>query len=592
MPFIAMLAYLFLAGSPASTIHLSYTVRIDPADFSTFGVRMQVLGEPAEFTIAAAAHSEYDDKYWHYLEGIAVDHGTVERIDSVRWRVYAPAGNAVISYRIRPPAVSGLRAAWRAYLTLDGGLTGGPHTFLYVIGAERAPARVTLDLPPGWRIATGLAPASAPRTYTARDMAQLLDSPILVGPHLSMSSFQVGGVPHEIVYWGTPAGVPFDTAAFRAGIERLVRTIVAFWGSMPYRRYTFLFEDGAFRGGLEHRNSVTLGAESAELARDPLAVIGEVAHEFFHTWNLMTIRPAEYRDVDYRVQPPVAELWFSEGLTIFYADLLARRAGLPTAHPTREDRLASLLARYLGNSGYGRHSAETISRTAYNAPSGALGDFSGSTHLQGEVIGAMLDLIVRNATGGARSMDDVMRLLLARPSSQRVRREEVEDAVATVCRCAVHAFFDAHVQGAAPIDPARYLAPLGLRTVVTSAPATTTAGQPAVDLRVRGVQDAPDDTLQLFFWDPSAAWVRAGLHTNDRLLAFNGERSATWEAFRARLARLRIGDTVEVEVLRDGAPRRAAFTASGYEVLSVRIEEVAGATERQQRLRAAWREGR
>ncbi|MGQ0703182.1 MAG: M61 family metallopeptidase, partial [Gemmatimonadales bacterium] len=211
-------------------------------------------------------------------------------------------------------------------------------------------------------------------------------------------------------YWRLPEAQPFDTLAFVDGIRHIAEATISLFGSAPYRHYTFLFQDGAY-GGLEHPASVTLGAPSRTLASDPHAFLAETAHEFFHTWNLMRIKPVEYLGLTYRTQPPVAGLWFSEGLTLFYADLLLRRAGLPPPHPTRIAHLESLMARYWNNQGYVRFSAEAISRVAYNAGPGALGDYSASVHLIGELIGAMLDLRIREATRGERSMDDVMRVM-------------------------------------------------------------------------------------------------------------------------------------------------------------------------------------
>jgi predicted metalloprotease with PDZ domain len=69
------------------------------------------------------------------------------------------------------------------------------------------------------------------------------------------------------------------------------------------------------------------------------------------------------------------------------------------------------MSSYINNPAYALFSAEQVSRVAYNAEPGALGDYSASTHLEGELIGTMLDLIIRDATRGRRSMDDVMRLL-------------------------------------------------------------------------------------------------------------------------------------------------------------------------------------
>src|SRR5213595_4238662 len=150
-----------------------------------------------------------------------------------------------------------------------------------------------------------------------------------------------------------------------------------------------------------------------------IAFLQETAHEFVHTWNLMAIRPVEYHDIDYRTQPPVASLWFSEGLKMFYADLLQRRAGIPVRDSTRTAHLERLIGSYIFNPAYGRFSAESISRVAYNAEPGELGDYSASTHLQGELIGTMLDITIRNSTGGQKSMDDVMRLLFDRSSPAR-----------------------------------------------------------------------------------------------------------------------------------------------------------------------------
>src|SRR5687768_12884478 len=339
---------MFAALLMQSPVRVDYTLRVDTADLSTFEVTMHILNAPDTFTIAAAAHPEYDDKYWRYIEGMTVQNGTIARADSVLWRVRSNGPEVTVRYRVRPPVTEGLRGAWRAYLTPTGGLVGGPHAFLYVLGAEFAPATVTLRLPRGWSAATGLHATREAGVFTAANVDTLIDSPIVVG-YLREWRFDIENVPHRIVYLGMQNGAQFDTTAFRSGVERLARETVSFWGSMPYSSYTFIFEDGAWAGGLEHANSVTLGAPSAELAKDPSAVLREVAHEFVHTWNLMRIRPIEYRGVDYRVQPPVAGLWFSEGLTIFYADLLRRRAALPVEDPKREVYLASLIARYLAN---------------------------------------------------------------------------------------------------------------------------------------------------------------------------------------------------------------------------------------------------
>jgi predicted metalloprotease with PDZ domain len=572
---------------------ISYTVTLNERDTTGFDVRMVLRNAPDTFRIAMAKHPEYDDRFFRYVENLRSGASvTISQQDSTVWRVVAPHGETVvIEYRIALPPKVLPRAAWIPFLSPRGGLTGGPHTFMYVVGAEQAPAHVELRVPDAWTIATGLTPTRKWRTFFAPNAYVLMESPILVGSFPSWD-FSIDGVPHTIAYFPSATGVRFDTAAFRDGVERFANEAVKLFGRPPYREYIFQFQDDAW-GGLEHHNSVTLGARSALLAENPQALLPETAHEFFHTWNLMRIRPAEYTGVTYRQIRPVPTLWFSEGLTIFYADLLTRRAGLPAETPTRTEHLASIISRYLSNPGQSRFSAEQISRVAYNAPPDALGDYNASSHLQGEVIGTMLDLLVRDASNGRRSMDDVMRLMLERGSSSRgFTTADIERAVADACECAVKPFFDAHVRGGRPIDFDRYLALIGLKTAVASEPATR-EGQPVPDHRLWAWNPPGDTLMSLLINNPESIWGKAGLHSGERVITINGNTVRTWPEFRQMLSGTRIGDVVHfvVKAPRASAPRTVTVKVSGYERPVVRIEEVFSATEKQLRLREAWLAG-
>ncbi|HYJ78831.1 MAG TPA: PDZ domain-containing protein [Longimicrobiaceae bacterium] len=574
---------------------IHYTLRVDSADLGGFAVEMRIRNAPDSLRLAMSAHPEYDDRYWRYLEGLRIESpaggAAITRVDSAVWRVSAPGGASVVRYRIRLPVPQETpRGAWRPFLAPTGGLVGGPHAFMYVVGQTLIPSHVTLDLPANWQVATGLTPTSDPRTFFAPTADALVEGPMLVG-HQSTWRFAIDGVPHRVVYWRGADAVPFDSVEFVRGIRLMAEQAVAVFGRPPWREYTFLFQDGAY-GGLEHANSVTLGAPSADLALDPHAYLRETAHEFFHAWNLMRIRPAEYRTVDFRVQPPTAGLWFSEGLTIFYADLLPRRAGLPVHDSTRAAHLQTIIASYFGSSGNSRISAERVSRAAYNAEPDALGDYSASTHLQGEVIGAMLDLVIRDATDGRRSMDDVMRLMLDRFSGERgFLGADVEATVEEVCGCDVTPFFDAHVRGGSPIDFDRHLALIGLRARVSTRPAVDREGAPIPDLGVWGYERAADRSFRLRVSSPDNAWARAGLHTGDRLVSVNGTAVATWAELRPIVRRARIGDTVRVTVDRPSGRFTAAVVVPPLVQPAVTLEPLPAVTERTRRIAREWEAG-
>jgi predicted metalloprotease with PDZ domain len=399
----------------------------------------------------------------------------------------------------------------------------------------------------------------------------------------------VNGVPHTVVYLPQPDAAPFDAVSFVAGIRRLVSEALKIFGKPPYLHYTFIYQDGA-DGALEHLNSVTIGAQSQNLARGLAGVFQVTSHEYFHTWNLMRVRPVERVGVRYRHAEPTPVLWWSEGVTIYFSDLLLRRAKLPVPEPTRAAHLENKIATYLLTPGYSRLSPERVS-LASDDPL-ALGDDFASVYLQGELLGATLDLMTRAATRGRRSLDDVMRALSDRFTPQRgITGRDIERAVHDVCGCDAHPFFEAYVRGARPIDFDRYLRAIGLRAQVSWSPALGGDGKPAPDLRVFAFVTPEDPAPRLRLTNPDSAWGRAGLHTGDRLVSLDGHAVATAADFRAWLGQLSVGQTARLGVTRGGAVSTVTVLITGYERPTVRIEEIADATAEQLRLRAQWADG-
>lgn len=574
---------------------ITYSLRVDSADLSGFDVSMTVRGRRDTTLLAMVTHPEYDDKYWRFVRDVRVEGSsrgaTITRADSSLWRVIAAGDSFVVRYRLVLPAPrEGERAAWMPFLAPTGGLVGGTHSFMYVVGETLAPSQVSLDVPASWTIATGLAPTSTSRTFFAPSAIVLVESPMLVG-RLREWRFSAGGVPHRVVYWPRPDAVPFDTTAVVSGIQRLVEATIALFGRAPYREYVFAIQDGAY-GGLEHPSSVTLGASSRSLAEGLAPFFGELAHEFFHAWNLMRIRPVEYADVTYRTPTRSRGLWFSEGMSMFYSDLLRRRAGLGASTTTRTAHLEALIGRYLAAPGNGRLSAERVSEAAYGGGPGQLGDYTASTHLQGELIGAMMDLEIRHATNNRRSLDDVMRLMLVRYAGEHgFTSRDVERTVAEVCGCNVSPFFDAHVRGGRPIMFDDYLRHMGLHADVSWRPSLGEDGRPVPDLRAFPYDLGDGLGPRLAVTDPESAWGRAGLHSGDRFRAVNGQPTATADSVRAVFRRLRSGDTVHVDVERNGARRSATVVMAPFDRPFVQLREIASPSAAQRELRARWESG-
>jgi len=574
---------------------VDYTLQVDSAGASGIRVEMRIHGAAAEFRIAMVAHTEYDDEYWRYLAGLRGEsaRGKVEvtREDSTLWRVRGPAGEVTLHYRVDFPVSSPMdQAAWKAHLTPSGGLIGGPHSFLYYVGAEHAPVGLTVILPAGWKIVTGLHPAAGPGSFTASGVEQLTDSPLLVGLIRSWR-FEVNGVPHQIAWLGRAAGVTFDTSRFVGTVERLARETVGMFGRTTYRDYQFLFEDGS-HGGLEHRNSVTIGIQSADLARDPDAYLGQIAHEFVHTWNEVFVRPRSWIGVRHLPPAPTGELWWSEGVTLYFADLVLRRAGLPVRDSTRVARLERLMTNYLANPSHALVSPEQTSR-AFNQPPDATGDYTPSMFAQGEMLGTMLDLMIRGGSGGRRTLVDVMKTLLARFSPEHgFAGADLERAVSEACACEADPFFERYVRTPGALDFGPWLAAVGLRAVVSWAPALSPAGAPAPDLRVWTDDAGADSVLRLRIWFPGTQWGRAGWHTGDRLDSLNGVAMHDPQQFRRALDQLHIGDTVRAVGAHGPASVSRMMIVTGYDRPAVRLDLRPDATPAERMRLAQWTSGR
>ncbi|HEU4630079.1 MAG TPA: PDZ domain-containing protein [Gemmatimonadaceae bacterium] len=587
---------------------LHYTVRVDGADLQQFEVRLDVRGAPDTLVLrlpiwAPGAYRVAD--FAQYVRDLSATTGedgddalsVRAEPDSSRWTVVTRDGRATVRYAVRfPSAVAAHTPNNRSFLQPTGGLLDGPLTYVYVEGEKLAPAHVTFQLPDGWRIATGLRPTSDPRTFFAPSYDVLVDSPVLMGA-LHVWPFTVDGVPHRAAYWPSPAAVPFDTTAFVAAVRRSVEGARTVFGRLPYRDYTFLFIDGT-GGGLEHLNSTSIGVRSTSLARDPRASTGVTTHEFFHAWNVKRLRPAPLGPFDYQHPVHTTGLWFAEGVTDYYADAIARRVGFVDEARAR-DALATSIESYLNNPAHDRVSPERSSWTAWNGP-GANDGYSISYYLQGALIGELLDVQLRQATGLRRGMDDVMRLMFARyAGAQGYRGEDIVHAVNDVCGCDLHRFFDRHVAGAQEIDFDSLLAPLGWRVVATRAAATTDDGAPAPDLRISvtgfaGIGSAggvAGSTPKLSLSDPTSAWYRAGLRAGDAVLRVNDRPVTDGDSFRAALGQPAIGSQVRVTVRRDGRELTVPVTVTGYERVAVRLEDVAEVTPAMRAMRRAWMTG-
>jgi predicted metalloprotease with PDZ domain len=266
---------------------------------------------------------------------------TKVQLDKCSWKIDCKPGKPlVLRYQIYARDNS-VRTAW---LDADRGFFNGTSVCLKVEGHAASTHQLEVREPAktrGWSLATGLKVEKINKqgygTYSAASYDELVDCPVELGKFWS-GTFMARGVPHRFVVAGALPG--FDGARLLADTKKICEEEIRFWHGNkkpPFTSYLFMLnavDDGY--GGLEHCNSTVLICNRKDLPRVGEAKVSEgyttlrglISHEYFHTWNVKRLRPAEFASYDYTQENYTELLWFFEGFTSYYDDLLLRRAGL------------------------------------------------------------------------------------------------------------------------------------------------------------------------------------------------------------------------------------------------------------------------
>ncbi|MCL5288278.1 MAG: PDZ domain-containing protein, partial [Acidobacteria bacterium] len=316
----------------------------------------------------------------------------------------------------------------------------------------------------------------------------------------------------------------------------------------------------------------------------PAAFEGVTAHEFFHLWNVKRIRPRTLEPVDYTKENWTRALWFAEGVTSTYGSYTLVRSGLWTREQFYSD-LAGQIMELESRPAHSWKSAEEASLDAwlekysqYRRP-----EYSISYYNKGQLLGVLLDILIRDASNNRASLDDVLRDLNENFAKRGRFYDETKDLRAAVEHAAGKSFgdfFSKYVSGTEELPCKNTLVLAGLRL--------QSLGQVRADLGF-SVGRGPGTVPTVAQLDPGSAAEKAGLREGDVVLELNG--AAMPRGVTNWLRQHQPGETVRVKVRRGGAERELSFTLGQRQELLYRIEEIEASTEKQQRIREGLLKG-
>lgn len=522
----------------------------------------------------------------------------VTRVDDQTWQVpFMNSPSLTIKYKVFANDLSG------TFSDLDSrhaNFNGG-NIFMYVVNHKQDLVALSIEPPKDWRIVNGRTAASDQRDWQFPNWDILIDTPTEIAPDWTEDKFKVNGKQYHVVVHslGNEGG---KRGALVRDIEKIVKAETTMWGAPEFDSYTFLIHfanDGHSGDGMEHLTSTQIilpGALGDAGMYD--ATLDTVAHEFFHVWNVKRLRPIELGPWDFTRPASTRGLWIAEGITNYYGHLMQRRAGL-WDDAKLWTTLAQQITQVENAPGSRLMSAEESSLSAPfiddapHAQQTNLANTSISYYPKGEVLGIVLDLLIRGRTNGKASLDEVMRRMyeqfyLKSPNAtyylrgRGYRAEDFEQMVSQVAGADMSDWFKRYVRGVESPPYEEAFAQVGLRFV--SEP------QQPVGVGISADEsDKANYTIGRVRADSPAA--EAGLEVGDKLMFFGGLK-VTPTNFMRLLGRYKPGDRVALIVQRGARTVPTSITLGAPQILNYRIEEMKDSPAETKALRVAWLNGK
>ena len=500
---------------------------------------------------------------------------SISKINKNTWRVAlsAPTKKIQVSYRVYAFELS----VRTSFLDDSHGYINPASVLLYVNDFANLPQDINIEPYKNFKVVSTALKGTGKFTYQAKNLDELIDSPIEIGNH-KVWDFKVNGIPHQIAFYGT---TKVDSVKFVGDVTKVCEEAQKVVGEHPCDHYLFIMHNiGRGTGGLEHLYSTTCSVSRSayESERGYQGVLSLLAHEYFHLWNVKRIRPKSLGPFDYENENYTHNLWLSEGMTSYYSGVILQRMG-KISNQDYANRIAAEISSVENTPGSHLESAADASWDAwikYYRPNENSRNQTVSYYDKGSLLGYVLNAWIIKSTQGQKCMDDVFKHLYQayyKKLNRGFTDAELEDAFSKVAGTSAKPLFESYVYGVQTPDYQNLFNEFGFTWSNTNeGKSIPYVGFTAVAGKIVSV------------YRGASAYVH-GLNVGDEIVSAN---KANFEGLDKLLADKKVGDTILFSVKRDGLERTFVVPVQQSPMLAFSLTDQKTLNENQKKLRLKW----
>jgi predicted metalloprotease with PDZ domain len=505
-----------------------------------------------------------------------------EIISKNTWRIESnDASKMTITYKVYAFEMS----VRTSFLDESHGYVNGTSIFMYVESLKNTKHKLQVIPHKDWKkVSVALPKIGEPFIYEAADYDVLVDSPIEIGNHNEFN-FTASGVIHTVAMFGQSN---YDIEVLKKDMTKIVESCTSIFGENPNKNYLFIIHhlsEGS--GGLEHLNSTTLQVNRFNYHQPDKykGFLSLVAHEYFHLWNVKRLRPENLGPFDYDNENYTTLLWISEGFTSYYDQLLLLRSSFYSP----EKYLSSLSGTISRVENQPGNKVQSLSESSFHTwiksyrPNENSYNTTISYYPKGAIIGAVMDLMILQATNGEKKLDDLLRLMYQKYYKENnvgFSEEQFKKELETICNQPLDEFFEKYINHTDAIDYNKYLNYAGCQLKVEQ----NKLNEPTLGIKTESV----DGKLIVKSVTRGYCGFEFGINVNDEIIAINNFRVSGINELNHHLNLNKVNDKIDLTFVRDGLLMTKTIALSGDHAKSFSITRLDNPTKLQEKIYQNW----